>query len=363
MEQPTQQPPFYEQRWFQGAVALVGLLTAVWALVGAPKPWSVAQDLRATKVPLSNTEIVLDTSAAMTKPFGKGTKLDAAKDAIAEFSASAASTGLALRQTGGGCYDDGEVVVGFGAGHGDDVRDAVATARPGGASNLISTVNGAIGEFTDERFRDSSSMRRIVVFMGGEDRCVEAEGEEIRDALAGMGVKTTFRMYALGLSKGEAKQMSHFIAEVEPSARVDLLPIASEEELHVAIDQEAEELAAGEVPELKTAAAPDFEAGEEEGAAGPESEGVEPPESEEGETTPETEEPPGEESGEEAAGEETKGPVEEEPPVEPAPFPGSEIGSLSPSALYAASRTGSVFSWLRNADSANFGRPSIVMFG
>lgn len=360
MEQPTPQPPFYEQRWFQGAVALVGLLTAIWALVGAPKPWSVAHDLTATKVPLSNTEIVLDTSTAMAKPFGRGSKLDAAKDAIAEFSASASNTGLALRQTGGGCYEDGKVVVGFGADHGDDVRQAVAEARPSGVSNVISTVSGAIDEFTLGRFRGSSSMRRIVVFMGGEDRCAQAEGEEIRDALDGMGVDTTFRMYGLGLSKGEAKTMNRFVAEVEPSARVEFVPVENERQLADAVEQETKEIDAGEVPTAATLVAPEIEGGEaeEEEEEETEPEGGEQTEAEEEtEAAPETEGPTEEEPGEvpeEAVGEESS--------VEPASS-GSEVGSPPPSALYAASRTGSVFSWLRKADSVNLGGPASVIFG
>jgi hypothetical protein len=361
MEQPTPQPPFYEQRWFQGAVALVGLLTAIWALVGAPKPWSVAHDLTATKVPLSNTEIVLDTSAAMAKPFGKGSKLDAAKDAIAKFSASTSNTGLALRQTGGGCYEDGKVVIGFGAGHGDDVREAAANAQPSGVSNVISTVSGAIDEFTLGRFRDSSSTRRIVVFMGGEDRCAQAEGEEIRDALDGMGVDTTFRMYGLGLSKGEAKTMNRFVAEVEPSARVEFVPVENERQLADAVEREAKEIDAGEVPTAAALVAPEIEGGgaEEEET---EPEGGEQTEAEEEtEATPETEEPTEEEPSE-VPEEEAKEAVEESS-VEPAPASGPEVGSVPRSTLYAASRTGSVFSWLRKADSVNFGRPASVIFG
>jgi hypothetical protein len=367
MEQPAQkQPPFYEQRWFQGAVALVGLLTAVWALIGAPKPWNVGESLVATKLPLSNTEIVLDTSTAMAKPFGKETKLEAATDAIAKYSASASNTGLALRETGGGCYDDGSVAVGFGAGHNDDVREAVAKAHPAGVSNVISTVRGAIDEFTLERFRDSSSTRRIVVFMGGEDRCVEAAGEEIRDALDGMGVDTTFRMYALGLSRKEAKNMSHFMADVKPYAKVEFWPVENEKDLDEAIEREAKEIAAGEVPTGLNPIAAEIE---EEESLEPQGEGVEPSEQEEEtETTPEEEEPAEEESteeepSEEPAEEESEEPLEEEPPAEPTSPSSSEVGAVPGAALYAVNRTGSVFSWLRKADSANLGVPARAMFG
>jgi hypothetical protein len=334
MESAKQQPPpFYERRSFQGAVAVVGLLTAVWALVGAPKPWSVAHDLTVTKVPLSNTEIVLDTSGAMAKPFGDGTKLEAATDAIAKFAASSSSSGLALRQTGGGCYDDGDVLVGFGAEHGDDVREVAAGVHAGGVSNVINTVRGAIDEFTSERFRDPSSTRRVVVFMGGEDSCVEAAGNEISDALDGLGVDTTFRMYALGLSDREMKSMSHFKAEVADYAKVEVLPVASKGDLEKAVGQEAEELATGEVPEIPNTLLPEPE-GEGEESSGPQVQGVDPPDLDEPtETTPETESPPEVEPGEEVTGgESAEEPLEEAPSAEP---PGSGLGAVRRPAPYA----------------------------
>jgi hypothetical protein len=328
MESAKQQPPpFYERRSFQGAVAVVGLLTAVWALLGAPKPWSVAHDLTMTKVPLSNTEIVLDTSAAMSKPFGDGTKLEAATDAIAKFAASSSSSGLALRQTGGGCYDDGDVLVGVGAGHGDDVREVAAGVHAGGVSNVINTVRGAIDEFTSERFRAPSSTRRVVVFMGGEDNCVEAAGNEISDALDGLGVDTTFRMYALGLSDREMKNMSHFKAEVADYAKVEVLPVASKRGLEKAVAEEAEELAAGEVPQVRDNFLPELE-GEDEESSERETEDIESPETEEEtETTPEeTESTPEVEPEEEVTEDEsTEEPLEETSPTEPS---GSGLGAV-----------------------------------
>jgi len=331
MESAKQQPPpFYERRSFQGAVAVVGLLTAVWALVGAPKPWSVAHDLTVTKVPLSNTEIVLDTSGAMAKRFGNGSKLEAATDAIAKFAASSSSSGLALRQTGGGCYDDGDVLVGFGAEHGDDVREVAAGVHAGGVSNVINTVRGAIDEFTSERFRNPSSTRRVVVFMGGEDNCVEAAGNEISDALDGLGVDTTFRMYALGLSDREMKSMSHFKTEVADYAKVEVLPVASKGDLERAVGQEAEELATGEVPAIRNTLLPEPE-GEE--STGPEAEGVSPPDLDEPtEATPETESTPEIDPGEEATESESTEPVEEAPSAEPS---GSELGAVLRPGPYA----------------------------
>jgi hypothetical protein len=328
----SQSPPFYERRSFQGALAVVGLLTAVWALVGAPKPWSVAHDLTVTKLPLSNTEIVLDTSRAMMKPFDGHTKLDAAMDAVARFAASTNSSGLALRQTGGGCHDDGDVLVGFGAGHGDDVQEAAADVRPSGRSNVIGTVRGAIDEFTSEQFRDPSSIRRVVVFMGGEDECTETAGVEISDALDGLGVDTTFRMYALGMSHEEVKNMSRFKAELKSYAKVEVLPVENGRELEHAVQQEAEEISSGQVPDGANLAVPDAE--EEEGADRPQAQGIDPEgleETEPTETTPEPESPEVEPSEEETE----VVPSEEAPPPEPAPS-SSEIGTVPGSRTYVS---------------------------
>lgn len=337
---PSQSPPpFYERRGFQGAVAVVGLLTALWALVGAPKPWSVASDITRTETALSNTTIVLDTSSAMRKPFGKGTKLDAAKDAIAKFAASASSSGLALRQTGGGCYEDGEVVVGIGAEHGDDVRDAVASAHPSGVSNVINTVRGAIDEFTSERFQRDSSTRRVVVFMGGEDECIGAAGAEITQALEGLGVDTSFRMYTLGMTKREVARMHVFRREVASLADVEVVHVESEKQFEEAVDQEVDAIDEGRVPEPVERLTPEGEEGEGEVEAGeegegPQRQGIEGPVEEEGErtteiapTVPETETGEGEA---EVAPAEGSGVTEETTPEETVPgsvLPSGSIGA------------------------------------
>jgi hypothetical protein len=363
MQSADAKPPFYESRWFKGTVAVVGLLTAVFAFGGFPKPRQILHDLTAAaELPRINTEIVLDRSRAMRKSFGGGTKLEAATEAVGKFAASTVDSGLGLRVTGGGCYGDGEVMVGPGPDHDDDVRKAIARMHAGGPSNVVGTVRRAIDEFTQDRFHRKGSTRRIVVFMGGEDRCAEEAGEEVRDALKGSGVETTFRMYALGLSKREAVSMIRFQAALHRVARVEYWPVENRKELDKAVTEEAEEIEEGKVPaspprsvqaEVEKEAS-SILGGEVEEAKGEEETTSEAEEEvEETEATEETEES-------ESTEEETTETTEETESTESS-SPGAD--ALKRVRLYASSRTGSVFSWLRKADSANFGSPPRVMFG
>lgn len=364
MESATPKPPFYESRWFKGTAAVVGLLAAIWAFFAIPKPGDALRDLTAeAKLPLSNTAIVLDRSAAMEKSFGDGTKLEAAREAIAKYAASTVDGGLSLRETGGGCLSEEDPVVGPGANHSDDVREAVAGVEPGGTSNVIHTVRRAIDEFSsDERFHRAGSTQRIVVFMGGEDKCAEVAATEIRDALSGTEVDTTFRMYGLGLSKAEAVSMAHFTAAVQGAAKVEYWPVKDQRELNKAATAEAKEVDEGREPAPPPKnLLPELEAGgggSTQGVVGGGGLGEEEGEGEEGETTQEGE-TTGEETVKEIEPEEEEATEEETTttPTEP------EIGAVGGARLYAFNRTGSVFSWLRNADSVNLGSPSSVIFG
>ncbi len=362
MDNASPKPPFYESRWFKGAAAVTALLAAVWALFALPKPGDVARDIASeSPLPLSNTMIVLDSSAAMAKPFGDSTKMEAATQAIARLAATTVDAGLALRVTSGGCAGEGKMLVGPGASHNDDVREEVSDVALGGPSNVIGTVHRAVDEFTDERFRRSGSMRRIVVFMGGEDRCAEAAGLEVREALEGMGVKTTFRMYALDLSKRETAQMAEFTAAVHHYAKVEYWPVEEQEELDQATAREGKELDEGKVPAPPPPEVTAPEGESRTGRAGFQGivaeEETEP--TPEGETTEETK--TGEEEGK-PEGEGTEETTEESVEEQTTPtVPG--VGAIEGPRLYAFSRTGNVFSWFRKADSVNLGLPATAIFG
>jgi von Willebrand factor type A domain len=205
----TQPPPFYERRRFQGAAALVALVAAIWAFIGAPTPWKVVADLTSHDLPASNTVLVFDASAGMASPFGKsGTRLDAAVRAVEIFTVPLENEGLALRTFGGSCKQRGTLVVDFGAEHGDDVRDATADQQPRGRSNLVNAVRAAIDDFAEGDFSQDDP-RRVVIFTGTVDDC-GAPTTAIRDDIKHSGVNVVFKLVGIKVKKKDRKRVLAF---------------------------------------------------------------------------------------------------------------------------------------------------------
>jgi hypothetical protein len=202
--------PFYEDHWFQGTVAVIGLISAVWALGGIPSPWSIVGDVfKAEAVAASNTEIVLDTSAAMDEPFeGDETKFDAALGAI-EQAGERDDEGLALRRTGAECSSAGDRLVDFGKGHKEDVLNEASEQQPEGRSNIVSAVIEAFGDFRNEpAFSGPASTRRVLVFTSGEDECFKGDvAGKIKAELADAKVSTSFTFIALKASGAALRQL------------------------------------------------------------------------------------------------------------------------------------------------------------
>lgn len=214
-EAPASEPakPFYQGPWFQGTLAVVGLLTAIWALVGAPKPWNAIGDLFSSELPRVNAEIVFDASGRMRDPFGfaKGThvsKLDAAADAVSLYGTSLSNEGLALRRVGGQCPGPGPQLVDFGADHGDDVGNAAAEQQAGGKSNLAATVIAAIDDFADsDRFPDPNAPKQLVIFAGTTDECQTQANHTIREKIEETGVDADFELIGLRVSAADREKL------------------------------------------------------------------------------------------------------------------------------------------------------------
>jgi hypothetical protein len=206
-------PPFYQQRWFQGTGAVVALLTAIWALVGAPKPWNAIGDLFSSELPRVNAEIVFDASDRMHAPFGFGgrkhvSKLDAAADAVSVYGASLSNKGLALRRVGGQCPGPGPRLVDFGANHGDDVGDVAREQRASGRSNLAATVVAAIDDFADpDRFPDPHAPKQLVIFAGTPDQCQTDPYRTIRERVEETGVRADFELIGLRFSTADQEKL------------------------------------------------------------------------------------------------------------------------------------------------------------
>ena len=203
-------PPFYESRRFQAVVAVVALLGAIWALTGAPTPWKIVDDLVTNDLPATNTLLVLDASAGMERSFANSTtRFDAAARAVENFTVPLENEGLALRTFGGACDKRNDLVVDFGAEHGDDVRDAIADQRPRGHSNLVNAVRAAIDDFADDERFPQGGEKRIVIFTGTVDDC-DGATSAIRDDLRHSGVKAVFKVVGIKLKKKDRRRLRAF---------------------------------------------------------------------------------------------------------------------------------------------------------
>lgn len=216
MAEPEKNPPFYEHRAFQGAVAVIGLLTAVWALIGAPRPWSVATEITAVEAPpLSNTEVVLVADRSMGESFDGATKMDAAVEAIDVIGQATSNQGLALRRGGESCGDPGEQIVGFGSHHGDDIATAAEDVVPAGQADLSSAVNGALDDLEDPSLKPSSR-KGVIVFLGGKDKCDEEAVSDVRREIEAHGVSPQFKIIALVDDQREKRWVGHLEAGLRP---------------------------------------------------------------------------------------------------------------------------------------------------
>jgi hypothetical protein len=235
IETAEKEASFYEERWFQGTVAVVGLVSAIWALGGLPRPWDMISDLFAAEAAaLSHTEIVLDTSAAMNEQFeGDETKFDAAVRAIGQ-AGGRDDEGLALRGTEPGCGSDDELLVDFGTGNTDEVLETAEEQQPAGESNIVNAVIEAVADFRNEReFKGPRSTRRVLVFTSGQDECFEGDvAGKIKAELEEAAVSASFTLIALKASGEDLQQLEELKNALESTdAYVETRTPDSSEEL------------------------------------------------------------------------------------------------------------------------------------
>jgi len=242
--------PFYERGSFKAAVAVVGLVGGVWALLGPPKPFDLVHQLTAEEaLPYRNVEIILDASARMGEKFGDSTKLAVAAAAVGQYAAAGEEVGLALRRAGGGCENAGGQLVGFGKGHGEEIREMAAEQEPRGESNLTQVVRTAIGDFSGDEFHRTGSENVIVVFVGSGDSCLGEAGDLIRGELESAQIKASFQLFALDVSAKTLKSLKQMERQLEGVAAVHLSESESAEELEEQVENLAPEVEPGELGE------------------------------------------------------------------------------------------------------------------
>ncbi|HEX5525958.1 MAG TPA: hypothetical protein VFX44_02030 [Solirubrobacterales bacterium] len=266
--EPDSAKHFHERWQFQAVAAVVALVAALWAFTGVPKPWELWSELTSEELPLRNTEIILDASRPMGDSFGKATKLAVAAEAVGRYAASGNEIGLALRRVGGSCAEEApSPLVGFGTGHGKDVREEAEEQRPEGKANLTSAVRAAIGDFASEDFHRSGSENQIVIFAGNGDQCGELAGPEIRDELENANVHAVLKIFALGVSGRTLANLERLKRQLEGAASVQVRNAENVHQLYKAV---AEESPAAEAREEagQTTTEEERGGGEEGGASG-----------------------------------------------------------------------------------------------
>jgi hypothetical protein len=258
MAEERQGGPFYESGWFKGIGAVAALIIAVLTVGGTIGNWGFVKGIfEGEAVAVSNTEIVLDTSAVMEGPFEghKKSKFEAAIGAIEE-AGEREDEGLALRVTSPTCGgEEEELLVGFGKNHKDDVLRAAEEQQPRGKANITGAIVQAIGDFRNEpQFDGPGSTRRVLVFTAGQDECFGGDvAARIESELKGTEVSATFTLIALKPSGVEPKSVTELKRALESAdAVVETRTPKNTEELEET------------VAEVETEAAQGVEAGEEE---------------------------------------------------------------------------------------------------
>ena len=221
MADPESGGTFYESRWFKGTAAVVALLVSLAAL-SVPLRGAIDDLFSSSSLPRIETEIVFDHGINMSGPFGDSgmTKLQWAKQDVARGAIPYAESGLALRTFGDGCSTPGNLVVDFGANHGDDVTKQVNNLEPSQRdSDLTTAVEAAIDHFTN---LPSDTVKQVVVYVGTLDQCGqtgEQSAKDIRDFMQEKGVKPQFKFIGVDLSSTEQQQLQAF-RSVLPSLSV-----------------------------------------------------------------------------------------------------------------------------------------------
>jgi hypothetical protein len=184
------------QRWLVRPVVWLSALVAFVA-IGAyyvatrPEPAAPTQDVKApapvTLNPTApNFQIVLDRSDAMKDPFGAGTKLDGAKNAVKKaMELVADSDNVAYREFGGQCEDGSkstQLLIPFAPGKTLLEEKLNALATTSGRSTVVSAVVAATGNFDDARFKESR-LNKIILITGDYRDCESDPAARIRERL------------------------------------------------------------------------------------------------------------------------------------------------------------------------------------
>ena len=202
----------------KGLAALLGLVTAtIGVVLGGAQVWGL---LFKPTIAERSKVIIVDTSAAMNKPFGKAkmTRYKAAVDEISAHVLQFPHEVFALRFTGGTCSDGvTDPSVGFGTGNGAEIVAALDEMRPRGRSTFATTVGQAANDFQESDSAERAKVHSIWVFLGtGVDACEkQSAGAQIEAALEGLGTHVRFDFFALNTSRSGLKAVRALVETIQ----------------------------------------------------------------------------------------------------------------------------------------------------
>lgn len=221
--------PFYERRLFQGAAAVVALVTALLALVG-PLRDAIDGLFPGPSQRSAWTEVVLNTSSVMGERFGRGgeTALESAVHGLEKSVKELDGHGVGLRSTPASCDDQSEKLIDVTEGSPDEVISEAQKQRPSGSASIADAVAGGIQEFEREPMQShAAKSKSLFVFTTASPPC-DWDGiheEEARSKLARIDQVGAVEVFALkSQQEQEMAALSDF--DGEGSSELDVLQAA-----------------------------------------------------------------------------------------------------------------------------------------
>lgn len=165
-----------------------------------------------------NTEIVLDVSASMERPFEGTTRFAAAKNALEKVLKLqvADRDNLAFRRFGGSC---GEVeintrrILDFAQNNAPRISQSLSSQSTGGDTTLVDAISEAAKDF-EPRQRFEGVHKRVVIITGGIDPCYQHDEASslVRQRLESRQIQPQYRFIGIDIPPDHQQQL-HRIAD------------------------------------------------------------------------------------------------------------------------------------------------------
>jgi hypothetical protein len=234
--------PFYERPLFQGAAAVVALVTALLALVG---PLGDAIDGLSGNRPQPSawTEVVLNTSSVMGERFGGGeeTALKSAVHAMEKMIKELDSHGVGLRSTPIRCDERSRKLVDVTEGSAGTVIEEAKEQIPNGNASIVDAVAGGMTEFDREPMQSQPARAKsLLVFTTAAPPC---ELDELVEDQARSKLERVKKIGAVEVFALESEEDQEMVAFGEQGAsELDFLQTELDSQVQIHYVETPEEL-------------------------------------------------------------------------------------------------------------------------